>query len=143
MFIGKTVLDKEKMSQIGSQLFQTKRTHKNDLVAISYMLDNDIDEYTVLRTEHNLDSLIKYSFCWAMSTGQFHKFADSHLNIIIEQIVDEDHNKAYVCFFTGTVRQWVTYCLDTDKPASFCDEVRAVLSQDGYSLLFKEAKKLK
>lgn len=142
MFIGKTELNKDALIQLGKQLFNTKRTHVNDLVALQYMMNDRINEYDSIRMSINFAPLINYTFCWVMSPGMYHRYATNELNIQIKEIVNEDHQTAYVCFFTGNVQQWVIYCMDTTHPPDLRDEVKACLSKDGYSLLFKEVKRL-
>jgi len=143
MLIGKTTLNKDTLIKIGRSLFGTKRTHKNDLVAAHYMIDNDINEFDAIRNSQDFDSLIKYTFVWAMPVGQYYKFADALLDTTLKRISDDDGTQAYVCFFTADIRQWCNYCKDITKPAPFRDEIRAQLSLDGYSLLFKETRRLK
>jgi len=142
MFIAKTVINKEAITSLGKQLFKTKRTHKNDLVALQYMVDEHANEYTAIRMRANYGHILKYTFCWAVSPDMYHNYVSAYLEIDLKQIVNNEHRSAYVCFFTGSIYQWVDYCKDTTRAPDLREEVKQCLSKDGYSLLFKENKKL-
>ena len=137
MFIAKTQLDQGAVALLGKQLFSTKRTHNNPLVALQYMVDPSCDEHTAVR-QTRFDSIVKYTFCWPMKPRMFNRYMSPALEILIEEVKDNEGESAYVVFFTGSVQQWVNYCLNESHPTAFRDEVRERLSRDGYSLLFKE-----
>jgi hypothetical protein len=142
MFIGKTIIDKQAVLSLGSQLYNTKRTHENDLVALQYMVSDDISEYDAIRG-NEFTSLIKYTFCWVIRPEMYHKYISPTLEIELKRIVNEDNYTAYVCFFTASIGAWIDYWFDKTKPPDLRSEVKQCLSKDGYSLLFKEDKLIK
>ena len=143
MFIGKTQLDKMALVTLGRQLFKTKRTHNNPLIALQYMVDSDCDEYNAIRMRTDFGHIISYTFCWAMSPNMYHKYASNQLKIDIKEVVNDEHQMGFVCFFTGSIYQWVDYCKNDVYAPDLREEVRQCLSEDGYALLFRETKKLR
>lgn len=142
MFIGKTILDHQALISIGSRLFGTKKTHDNDLIATQYMTNDSLNEYEALRLKKEFAGLLYYTFAWPMPVSVYYQYATPKLNVVIKSIEDGQHNFGYICFFTGCLLDWRDYCLDEDKPKEFRAYIKNKLSQDGYSLLFKETKTL-
>lgn len=142
MLIGKTIIDHEPLKSIGTHLYGTRRTHENDLVALQYMIDDEVTPFDAVRNS-NFCSLIKYTFCWIMEPAKIYKYMARGLEIQIKRVINEDGYVAFVCFFTADIKIWSRFCFNESLDQTARDEVKDCLSADGYALLFKDVKLLK
>jgi len=142
MLIGKTIIDKKNIQLLGRRVYNTTRTHKNDLIALRYMYDQKINEFDAIRGTTSLDSIIFYTFGWAMRPEQFSTYCFDGIETKLDKTIDEEENTIYFCIFTGTLHTWLLYCV-AGKPQAFTAMIKHQLTEDGYGLLLKEQKCLK